>query len=920
MGYSIKAGNDQFFYVNDKPYQRGAYEAVFSGGLEGDETVVTIQPIGGENAVLNRAKIVEIEGDSGNYASADALRTALQSFFFRKLGGGGGGGGGTVTAPNVLFDPAITPYANLQEFAEDVNEKVKAIVYDEAGFVSAMNDRDVFFIIASNRIEIRQSQTFESRADKIITGYPIEFTDCEINFDFDRFFISFQNDLVITDTVTFTGRIYLDDPGTSPSLQVKNIRPFSPEDTSILNIGNGDNTTEIVLTYETKSENVTINTDGSTNVSIKQELWFTSPTPVPYTLTDDLVIFDRDIQVPQNSLFVGDAIKMSDLAQSIGYETAYDKKRYVLIGQEVTDVDSKRPIVKEYTAPSSLDLQPIDDVTEAFTGEVNFNITSTQNVYGEQYLLKFVSDQDVEFRLYRSAENGGVETKVIDELFPASSTSLSGTVLNLSPVVDFELGKVYRLQLTTEGNAQISGTLISGFNPYSISTLDVSPNFVPYIRREIGYVYEEREVAYTSDLSGSITTDTTLKGDGTAGDPLGVDKITQTNIVDGSLNNGVFQNMQPNTFKGRAANIGAPQDLTVNEVRQILNVENYTHPDHSGEVTSVSDGPTTVEPSAISNKPLNSNVSGTEEVLINNNGILQRTPVENIALLNVPESLIYKCEVSTGVSIPAGQTYSNINIFGSVKFSQGSGWVGTPSGVVIPSDGTYKISFSIKCNSTAQRATPAFSPTINGAPTQEDSSSAYIRGTNGIFSASCVLTTEYELSQGDILGLASRRTGTINTATTTDGLYSFISIEKISGPRLNIGVSSLGDLSDVNFSTPPQTDQILKYNGSSFVPADETSGGGGGANVYTVQRTITQSSWSANTPYNYVNIPFAEAEVDDVFTIQLSSGLAQTLGSVAGSFMGIAYCQANGLINVVCMSSTFVNILPNSFFKVQLVK
>ncbi len=53
---------------------------------------------------------------------------------------------------------------------------------------------------------------------------------------------------------------------------------------------------------------------------------------LPYTVTPELVTFDRDIQVPQNSINIGDAIKMSDLAQSIGYETAFDEKQYILMG------------------------------------------------------------------------------------------------------------------------------------------------------------------------------------------------------------------------------------------------------------------------------------------------------------------------------------------------------------------------------------------------------------------------------------------------------------------------------------------------------------------------------------------------------------------------------------------------------------
>ena len=54
--------------------------------------------------------------------------------------------------------------------------------------------------------------------------------------------------------------------------------------------------------------------------------------------------------------------------------------------------------------------------------------------------------------------------------------------------------------------------------------------------------------------------------------------------------------------------------------------------------------------------------------------------------------------------------------------------------------------------------------------------------------------------------------------------------------------SSIGELADVDLSTPPTTGQVLKYNGSNWAPADdENTGGGGGANV-TISDTAPGSA------------------------------------------------------------------------------
>jgi hypothetical protein len=57
----------------------------------------------------------------------------------------------------------------------------------------------------------------------------------------------------------------------------------------------------------------------------------------------------------------------------------------------------------------------------------------------------------------------------------------------------------------------------------------------------------------------------------------------------------------------------------------------YTHPNHSGDVTSVADGATTIAATAISGKTSKTTLAGTEEVLINDGGTLKKATAQAIA-------------------------------------------------------------------------------------------------------------------------------------------------------------------------------------------------------------------------------------------------------------------------------------------------
>lgn len=88
-----------------------------------------------------------------------------------------------------------------------------------------------------------------------------------------------------------------------------------------------------------------------------------------------------------------------------------------------------------------------------------------------------------------------------------------------------------------------------------------------------------------------------------------------TTIANSAVTNAKMANVATNTIKGRvSASTGVVEDLTAANVRTIINVadgaNNYSHPNHSGDVTSVADGATTIANNVVSNAKLATVASG----------------------------------------------------------------------------------------------------------------------------------------------------------------------------------------------------------------------------------------------------------------------------------------------------------------------
>lgn len=216
------------------------------------------------------------------------------------------------------------------------------------------------------------------------------------------------------------------------------------------------------------------------------------------------IIAKYDLQVPPESIEIGESIKVSDLAQVIGYTTKYNEKRFLLVDYEITDNGSEIPLIKVLDEPSGFILQPVSEDTLTFNTPKSFNILSQQANIGELYNLKMYSDSDIAFKVFRMPENGGEKTLLVDEVLKQETLDINGSLLKLSPVVDFEANKLYELLISSDSDITMKGieTTSTAFSSEGIGVVSET-TFIPYIERLVGWTYTEKEIALKEEISQS---------------------------------------------------------------------------------------------------------------------------------------------------------------------------------------------------------------------------------------------------------------------------------------------------------------------------------------------------------------------------------------------------------------------------------
>ena len=182
----------------------------------------------------------------------------------------------------------------------------------------------------------------------------------------------------------------------------------------------------------------------------------------------------------------------------------------------------------------------------------------------------------------------------------------------------------------------------------------------------------------------------------------------------------------------------------------------YTHPNHTGEVTSAGDGATVVQPTAISNKTLKAVPAGTEEVLINDAGTLKKTTAQAIADLGGGGGGV-EVAVVKYFSGGAFQTLSNtadttLNL-GTITLSSGT-WASVVSNQLILDGGSdYLIVWdALLSATTSTTGATTFLYAITGSTEIGRGSNCLSSGTSNYFNVSTgseivtpAVNTTYEL-------------------------------------------------------------------------------------------------------------------------------------------------------------------------------
>jgi len=173
-------------------------------------------------------------------------------------------------------------------------------------------------------------------------------------------------------------------------------------------------------------------------------------------------------------------------------------------------------------------------------------------------------------------------------------------------------------------------------------------------------------------------------------------------IATGAVTNAKMANMAATTIKGnKTAGAAVPADLTAAEVRTLINVangaNNYVHPNHTGDVTSLADGATTIAADAVTNAKL-ANMA-TMTIKGNNTGAaanpVDLTAAQVRTLINVADGATANTGTVTSVAAGNGMTaITAITTTGTISLGTPSSCNGSSSNATTATSHTHAISLT----------------------------------------------------------------------------------------------------------------------------------------------------------------------------------------------------------------------------------
>tara|TARA_R100000231_G_scaffold2947_1_gene5427 strand:- start:60 stop:2492 length:2433 start_codon:yes stop_codon:yes gene_type:complete len=125
--------------------------------------------------------------------------------------------------------------------------------------------------------------------------------------------------------------------------------------------------------------------------------------------------------------------------------------------------------------------------------------------------------------------------------------------------------------------------------------------------------------------------------------------------------------------------------------------------------------------------------------------------------------------------------------------------------------------------------------------------------------------------------------------------------------------SNIGDLSNVSSSTP-STNQVLKWNGSAWAPAADSTGGGGGGGTTDLSNTANGTSLTIESSSgNNTSLPAATTSAWGVMTDDDKTALDSAI--LDGDFTSNGFMKRTGAGSYTVDTNTYLTSIPSSYLQ-----